>query len=495
MAGKVVLVGAGPGDPELITVKGKWYLERCDVLVHDDLVAPELLRLAPERAQIIDVGKRKGRQSMPQEEINDLLIRLAQENSLVVRLKGGDPLLFGRGGEELLALRQAGIPFEVVPGVSSALAAPAYAGIPVTHRGISRELLIRTGHQADSKASPRATFVYLMAASRLGEVTGELIQEGLEPETPAALVQWATRGRQRTLLATLGDITQKAQETGLGPPAVLVVGPVVSLRQHLRWFDAGPLSGIRVLVTRPEEGEGKLAAALRALGAEVTLLPTIQILPPESWEPVDRAIERLSLYQWLVLTSPRGAAMLRERLLACGRDARHLASVRIGVVGSGTAFALQSMGIKADLVPPRFTSDDLAESMVASGISGQRVLLARADRANPHLPLRLRAAGALVDEVTLYRTVVSKNLPPGVSQEDLEAADIVCFTSASAVDGLLSLVGNNLARIITPNTLVAAIGPVTAERARQLGLPVGVVAKEHTLQGLVKAILDAKRVA
>jgi uroporphyrinogen III methyltransferase/synthase len=495
MTGKVVLVGAGPGDPDLITVKGRWYLERCNALVHDDLVAPELLKLAPRHAPIIDVGKRKGRKSMDQSEINALLVRLAHDYALVVRLKGGDPLLFGRGGEELLALRQAGVPFEVVPGISSALAAPAYAGIPATHRGISSELIVRTGHEAEVGASREKTVVYLMAASRLSQVTDQLVAEGLSPDTPAALVQWATRGRQRTLATSLGQIALKASEVGIASPAVLIVGSVVNLRQQLRWFDTTPLSGKRVLVTRLEDGESRLAASLRTLGAEVIHLPTIEIRWPESWDTVDQAIYKLANYQWLVLTSPRGVDVLRARLSAYGLDARHLAPVRIAAVGSGTASALASLGIRADLVPKRFTSMDLAQEMIAKGISGQRVLLARADIANPSLPQALRGAGAEVDEVTLYRTILASSLPAGMTLEVLEAMDVACFTSASAAEGLVHLLGDHLKEVITPNTLVAAIGPVTAERVRGLGMRVGVVAEEHTFQGLLKAILKARRAA
>ncbi len=495
MPGKVVLVGAGPGDPGLITVKGRWYLEHCDALVHDDLVGPELLRLAPEGARVIDVGKRKGRKGVSQEEINALLVRLAQEHALVVRLKGGDPMLFGRGGEELLALHRAGIPFEVVPGVSSALAGPTYAGIPVTHRGLSRELVVRTGHEAHGTAPQESTVVYLMAASNLPQVAQRLMAEGLARETPAALVQWATRGRQRTVVATLGDIAVKARESGIGSPSVLVVGSVVNLHQQLRWFDVSPLSGVRVLVTRPEEGEGQLSVELRALGAEVFVLPTIEILPPDSWDPVDRAIAHLHSYQWLVLTSPRGVDVLWQRLSALGLDARHLAPLRVAAVGRATASALASRGIRADLVPARFTSMDLGQEMAARGVLGQKVLLARADIANPDLPQTLKTAGAHVEEVTLYRTVTARGLPPGLDLEDMEDVDVVCFTSASSVDGLLNLLGKEVGRIVTSRTLVAAIGPVTAERARTRGFTVRAVAREHTLQGLVEAILEARRAA
>ncbi len=493
MPGKVVLVGAGPGDPGLITVKGKWYLEKADAVVHDDLVAPELLALTPSTARIIYAGKRKGQASLAQSEINRLLVQLAHEHNLVVRLKGGDPMLFGRAGEELLALAEAGVHFEIVPGVSSALAGPTYAGIPVTHRGLSRELIIRTGHEAEDAEVQGTTTIYLMSATRLDKVALQLQAEGTLPDTPAAVIQWATMGHQRTVVGPLADIPRLAREAGLSSPALLVVGPVVALRDRLRWFDTRPLSGLKILVTRPEAGESTLADKLRAFGASVVALPTIETVPPPQWDPLDRVLVNIGRFHWLIFTSARGVATVFHRLEALSLDARHLASVKIAAVGPGTAKALTQRGIRPDFIPPRYTSEDLAKGLLSCGVEGKRLLLARADIANRALTEILRKGGAEVEEVVAYCTVKPQRLPPALTFADLTDLDVVAFTSASTVDGLLDLLGERWHEVVTPETVVATIGPVTAERARSRGLKVDVIAEQHTLDGLVEAILRYRR--
>ncbi len=501
--GIVYLVGAGPGDPGLFTLKGVECLRRADVVVHDRLIPPRLLSYARAEAELIYVGKASGALAMGQRDINQLLVDKAREGHVVVRLKGGDPFLFGRGGEEAIALAQAGIPFEIVPGVSSALAVPAYAGIPVTHRGLAASFLVVTGHedaakeekqvQWDNIARAADTLVVLMGLENLEAIVGKLLEFGKSPETPIAVIRGGTTARQETITGTLGDILAKAR--GLKPPAVAVVGPVVSLRGPLRWFEDKPLFGRRVLVTRAREQAPGLSDLLAREGAEPIPIPTIEIVPPEDYGPLDAAIARLGAYDWVIFTSGNGVSSFSSRLRALGKDARAFGRAKICAVGPATGAALERVGLRADFVPVEYLTGAIPEGLGI--LEGRRVLLPRADIASNQLAEDLRAGGAQVDEVVAYRTRPAK--APAV---DLLAlfrdgeVDAVALASPSAVKSLvISLTskepeGPSAAEHLA-RTIVACIGPVTAQTARELGIRVDVIASEHTMEGLVQALSQA----
>lgn len=495
----VYLVGAGPGDPGLITVKGLACLQKADVIVYDRLVSPALLRQAPRGCEMIDVGKSPQQHALPQKAINALLAEKALAGKVVVRLKGGDPFLFGRGGEEAEALAAAGVPFEVVPGVTSAIAAPAYAGIPVTHRDHTSTFAVVTGHEDPTKADSSLdwqklatgvdTLVCLMGVGNLPQIVVKLIEHGRDPQTPIAIVQQGTEARQKTVTGTLADIVEKAREADIKPPAVTIVGEVVSLRERLRWFDTKPLFGRRVLVTRSREQASALSERLRELGAEPVEYPTIEIAPPRDVAPLDEAIARLRTYDWLIFTSANGVRAFVHRMNEKGMDIRALRRLKIAAVGPTTAQALQDYRLRVDYVPAVYKTEEIAAGI--GDVAGERILLPRAERAPKRLARALRGKGAVIHEVAAYRT-----LAVGASDE-LRALlkdgqiDIVTFTSSSTVRNLVaSLQGQTPAKALS-RCLVACIGPVTARTAKRLGIGVDVVAREHTIAGLVEAIVTA----
>jgi len=495
--GIVYLVGAGPGDPGLITVKGLNCLQKAEVVVCDRLVDQRLLEHAPPDCEIIDVGKTPQHHSVPQDQINAVLVDRARAGKVVVRLKGGDPFLFGRGGEEAEALAEAGIPFEVVPGVTSAIAVPAYAGIPVTHRDFTSTFAVVTGHEDPTKdgsdidwsklATGVGTLVFLMGIGNLPAIVERLVEHGRDPQTPVAVIRWGTEPRQETVTGTLADIVRRVREVGLQPPAVTVVGDVVRLREKLRWFDIRPLFGKRVLVTRARPQASALSQLLRDLGAEPVEFPTIAIAPPSDWSGLDQAIDQLATYNWVIFTSANGVQAMVERLRALGSDLRLLGGARVAAIGPATADALRAYGVRVDFVPAVYVAEEIAAGI--GDVRGERILLPRADRARPALAENLREKGALVDEVVAYHTTAA---PSG----DLRAIladgkiDIVTFTSSSTVNNLADALGQLPGEALS-GMLVACIGPVTARTAQELGLGVDVVAREHTVQGLVDAIVAA----
>ena len=497
--GLVYLVGAGPGDPGLITVKGLACLQKADVVVHDRLVSPALLRQAPQGCEMIDAGKSPQGHALPQEAINALLVEKALAGNVVVRLKGGDPFLFGRGGEEAEALAEAGVPFEVVPGVTSAIAAPAYAGIPVTHRDHTSTFAVVTGHEDPTKADSSVdwqklatgvgTLVLLMGVGNLPQIVAKLIEHGRDPQTPVAIVQQGTEARQKTVTGTLADIVAKAREADIKPPAVTIVGEVVRLREKLRWFDTKPLFGKRVLVTRSREQASALSQRLRELGAEPLEYPAIEIAPPRSMAPLDEAIAGLPTYDWLVFTSANGVSALVDRMSEKGMDIQALGRPKIAAVGPATAQAIAGYGLRVDYLPEVYTTEGIAAGI--GDVAGQRILLPRAARAPKQLAQALRGKGAAVDEVAAYRTLAVG------APDELKALladgqiDIVTFTSSSTVRNLAaSLRGCALSGVMS-RCLAACIGPVTARTAARLGIHVDVVAREHTIAGLVEAIVAA----
>ncbi len=501
MSGKVCLVGAGPGDPGLITLRGVACLRRADVVIYDRLVAPELLNYAPDHAERIYVGKTKGNHTLKQEEINQLLVVRARAGQYVVRLKGGDPFVFGRGGEEALALVKADIPFEIVPGVSSSIAVPAYAGIPLTHRGMASSFVVRTGHVAGisgpqaGRSTPAptihdSTLVYLMGMENLAAIVAELLAEGCAADTPAALIQWGTTPRQRTVTGRLSTIAELGQD--LEPPALLVVGAVVALRQHLNWFERRPLQGRRVVVTRAREQTSELAALLVEEGAQPIEFPTVAIRPLADTASLDRALQQP--YDWIVFTSINGVRAVWSRLRALGRDARAFGSARLCAIGPATAAALASRGLYADLVPTTCAAKAIMAGL--RPIAGQRILLPRGDMARPTLAEGLRRQGAQVTEVVAYHTVIAKHgNPRGRAIATMLAAgqiDALMFTSPSTVRGFVAALG---LEADNPSPFgswpcVACSGPITAQIAREFGIPVQVVANTCTVDGLVSALIS-----
>ena len=503
--GAVYLVGAGPGDPGLLTVRARELLDDCDAIVDDALANPEIVASAAARraaegravAERHFVGKRGGDgRSARQEEINALLVRLGREGKRVVRLKGGDPFVFGRGSEEAQALAAAGVPFEVVPGVTAGIAAPAYAGIPVTHRALATSVTFVTGHedpakesqQTDWQALARAggTIVLYMGVKRLPGIAASLIAGGLPAATPAAAVQWGTYGRQRTVVATLETLAPRAAAAGIEAPVITVIGRAVALRQEIAWFDRRPLFGRRVVVTRARTQGGSLAARLRALGAEVVEAPATRIEPLDQ-APLRRAVARLAGYQWAVFTSQTAVALFWEALRAEGADARALAGIEVCAVGPATSEALLARGIAVDIVPRRFVAEGLLEALRGRpDVRGAHVLYATAAGARDVLPEGLAASGAEVDVVPAYRSVAdvegAASLRGVVERGEVA---LVTFTSASAVRGYLAALGPALASRIP----AASIGPITSDAARAAGIEVVAEARASTMDGLVEAVV------
>ncbi len=493
----VYLIGAGPGDVGLITVKGLDCIRRADVIVYDHLIDERLLGEAPPTAEIIYAGKSFKAHAMEQHEINQLLVDKAHEGKTVVRLKGADPLVLGRGGEEAEALAAESIPFEIVPGISSAIGVPAYAGIPVTHRGIASSFAVVTGHEDPGKpessinwanlATGVDTLIFLMGMGNLPKIAEKLVECGRPPATPVALIRHGTTLQQQTLTGTLQDIAARAEEAGFEPPVVIVVGEVVNLREHLAWFEKRPLFGKRILVTRSRAQASVLAGMLVERGAEAVELPTIAVKDLADTAELDRAILTLHDYDWVVFTSANGVEVVWQRVLTLSRDARSFAGTRICAIGPATAAALEERGLHPDMTPEEYTSEGILQSLAEAGIAGSRVLLLRADIAPMDLVEGLAGLGAEPRHVTAYHTV----LP----DEDVAAArkllsdgviDLITFTSSSTVTNLRAIAADdwNAVKMAT----IACIGPRTAATARELGLTPQVVATQHTIPGLVEAI-------
>ena len=497
--GKVYLVGAGPGDPGLLTLKGKRVLEQADVVVYDRLVGPHILALAPPQAERIYAGKASADHTLSQDKINELLVEKCAEGNLVVRLKGGDPFLFGRGGEEALHLAQHSCAFEIVPGVTSAIAAPAYAGIPVTHRDVATSVAFITGHEKPGKAESSIrwhelahgidTLVFLMGIENLPAITQNLIAAGRVADTPAALVRCGTLPEQEVLTATLGTIVRKSCEHGMKPPAVLIVGAVVDLGEKLAWVEKLPLWGRRIVVTRPSEQSAGFIANLQALGASVLEMPVIEIKPTTDQSALYRAFENFAAYAWLIFTSRNGVDLFFDELFAQGFDVRSLHSLSLCAIGPATADRLRAKGLIADVVPEDFRAEGLLEALREKVQAGQKVLLPRAAGSREVLPEGLRRFGAQVDEIILYESV----LPEGIDAETLQVIvsspiDLITFTSSSTVANFVGLVGKDRAAQLAARIPAACIGPITSATARENGFTVAVEAVAYTMDGLLDAI-------
>ncbi len=491
-AGKVSLVGAGPGAPDLITVRGRRCLREAEVVLHDGLVSRELLAEAPASAERIDVGKRHGAESVRQEEIGRLLVEKAREGKRVVRLKGGDPFVFGHGGEEAEVLAAAGIAFEVVPGVSAAVAAPAFAGIPLTHRALAGGFEVWSGHDPASASALPRTVVVLMGVRRLEENVARLLAAGRAGSTPAALVEQGSLACQRTVVATLETIAGQARAAKLASPAALVVGEVVRLREQLAWFERAPLFGLRVLVTRTREQARETCRALEELGAQTVVMPTIALVPPEDGEPLRRAVRELASYRFVVLTSANAVAPLKTALAEAGLDARALAGATLCAIGPGTAAAaLAELGLRADLIPADHRAEGLLELLTAERVRGQRVLIPRAAVARELLPEELAARGAEVDLIPVYRTVLPDPAETRGGLAALEAGevDVLTFTSASTAENFAAILGSRLAAL-TAGRLVVAIGPVTRDACERVGLKVDLMPASYTIHAMTAALVQ-----
>jgi uroporphyrinogen III methyltransferase/synthase len=494
--GKVYIIGAGPGDPGLITLRGIQCLEQADVVVYDYLANEEFLGRARKDARLIYVGKKGGDHTLPQGEINQVLVDEARQGNIVARLKGGDPFIFGRGGEEAEALREAGIPFEVIPGVTSAIAVPAFAGIPLTHRGYTSTVAFVTGHEDPTKGksdidwaklSGIGTLVFLMGVKNLANIARNLIEGGKSPETPAALIRWGTTPDQETLTGTLADIAAKAKRQGFSPPSILVVGEVVSLRPKLGWFETKPLFGKGIVITRPEEQAAEFARLLSAEGARVILFPTIRIVPPASWELLDRALDSLGSYHWIIFTSANGVKHFFRRLRETGRDVRDLKGIRICTIGPATAAAVEGMGIRVDIVPGEYISEGVVRAFQGVDLKGKRVLLPRAQEARDVIPEGLSKLGASVDVVTVYSTVRSESRKEELRPLlDAGKVDVITFTSPSTVNNFKEIMGG----AALPETVrIACIGPVTAAAAKKQGFTVHIYQEEFTIPGMVESLV------
>jgi uroporphyrinogen III methyltransferase / synthase len=492
-AGKVYLVGAGPGDPELITLRGLRLIEAADVILYDNLAPTALLSRAPAAAPRLYVGKKRARHAYTQEQINQLLIDYARQGKRVVRLKGGDPYLFGRGGEEAQALHLAGIPFEVVPGVTSALGLAAYAGVALTHRETTSAVTFVTGHEVEridwTKIGTAETLVIFMGVTTFEQISLRLIEAGRAPSTPAVAVRWASRGDQQSVVGTLENLTARMRKANLKPPATIVVGDVVSLRPALNWFEKLPLFQTRIVVTRAREQAGRLSEMLREQGAYVIELPTIEILPPEDWGPLDSAITKLESYDWVLFTSANGVRFFIERLDASGKDLRCLRG-KVCAIGPATAERLRSLHIKIDLMPEEYVAESVLEAFASQDLAGKRILLPRAKVARDVIPVELTQRGAAVNVVPAYQTVAPEASAKLASQifEGDSKPHWITFTSSSTV--------SNFARLCSVERLsgvkIASIGPVTSRTIRELGLRVDLEPKRYTMDGLVEALIGCQ---
>jgi uroporphyrinogen III methyltransferase/synthase len=494
-SGTCYLVGAGPGDLGLVTLRAKECIELADVLVYDALSSPELLNWTKPGCEKIYVGKRAKDHSVPQDQINGIIVAKTQEGKNVVRLKGGDPMIFGRGGEEAAELAEAGVAFEIVPGISSAIAGPAYAGIPVTHRDHNTQLTIFTGHEDPTKgftsvdyeqlAKAPGTKVFLMGVARLREITTAFIENGAASDTPIALTRWATTGSQKTIEGTLADIADIAERENFSSPAVAVIGNVVKERKKINWFEKRPLFGKRIVVTRTREQAGELSKALRDLGADVVELPTIRIEPPEDRQEFAELVTHAHEYNWLVFTSPNGVERFFDAFFKAYDDARSLGNPRIAAIGAGTAQKIREYRFAVDLIPERFVAEGLIDAFKKETIENLTILWVKAAESRDIVGDGLTKLGAIVDDCIAYRTVAETEDPTGArARLEEEGADLITFTSSSTVDHFFDL------GITWPEGCGAAsIGPVTSETLRKKGIKPAFEASPHDIPGLVKAIV------
>jgi uroporphyrinogen III methyltransferase/synthase len=495
VTGKVFLIGAGPGDPGLITIKGLVHLKEADVVVYDRLLDESLLEATPSSAERIFVGKERGRQALTQDEINNLLVQKALDGHIVVRLKGGDPFVFGRGGEEALELKQNNIPFEVIPGITSAIAAAAYAGVPITQRQVATCFTVVSGSEDPSKpessipwdvlAKTGGTLAILMGWAALPSIMKTLQDNGLSPDTPVALVQWGTWNKQRTVTGTVQTIARIGVERGLKPPVIAIVGDVVNLRESLQWFDNRPLFGKKILITRSRVQSSNLVISLESLGVETIEVPSIEINPLDDYNAVDTELVSLD-YSWIIFASTNAVEVVFDRMKILGQDTRSLSGITIGAIGQATAAVLNNYGIAPDFISSRSVSEEVLEELSTRAWQNQRVLLPSSDIGRNILETGLKELGAVTNRIAVYKTSRPVGIEDQARQAIRSGLDLITFTSSSTVKNLLDILGDN--KQYLEDIPIACIGPITADTAIQLGLKVELVADVHTVEGLVESI-------
>jgi uroporphyrinogen III methyltransferase/synthase len=500
MNGKVYLVGAGPGNYKLITLRGLEAIKKADVILYDRLANPKLLKYAGKDAQLIYVGKAPNAHTYTQEEISKLILNKALEGKVVARLKGGDPFVFGRGGEEASLLAENGIEFEIVPGITSAISVPAYSGIPVTHRNVSSSFHVITGHEDPTKedksldyevlAKLKGTLIFLMGIKNIGDICNKLISNGQSPDRPVAVIRRGTTVEQRILKGTLKDIANRVKENNFKNPAIIIVGEVVNLADTLSWFDKKPLFGKKVLVTRTRQQASKLSEKIEELGGEAIEFPTIEIIENDKYDDMDRAINEIGKYRWIIFTSANGVKFFFKRLRELGSDVRALYNAMLCAIGPATAKALEDMGLRVDYVPKEYRAEAIVDSIKDKVQQGDKVLLPRADIARKVLVEELEELGAEVDNIPVYKTLI-----PDYDREELirlikeNKIDVITFTSSSTVRNFYRVLGEENIDLIN-EIIVAAIGPITGQTARELGIKVDIIAREYNIPGLVNGILE-----
>ncbi len=501
--GFVYLVGAGPGDPGLFTLKGKEVLEQADVVIYDRLANPRLLKYASPDAEKIYVGKRTGRHTVDQEGINKIILEKAREGNLVVRLKGGDPFIFGRGGEEAQVLAKEGIPFEIVPGVTSAIAVPAYAGIPLTHRSYTASVAFITGHRSDEKdadvdweglAKGVGTLVFLMGIKNLPKIAENLIRFGRSPKTPVAVIRWGTTPDHVSIDGTLEDIAERVKEAGIKPPAIVVVGDVAALRREIAWFEKSPLLGKRVVVTRSRDQASELVSLLERRGAKCIEYPVIEQVWPEDLSPLDEAIKNIGKYKWIIFTSVNAVKFFLRRARELGRDIRVLGSARIAVVGEATARFLRGLGIEPDLIPDKFQQEGLLKAFkgLDEAATGEnRILYPRAERVRPGLESGLKELGYIVDGVITYRTQLPELTPEERDALRGKRIDCIVFTSSSTVENFMKLCPEDVRKEIFSRAKIASIGPITTKTLEKYGVRCSIEPDRATISAIVQEMEKA----
>ena len=498
MAGKVYLAGAGPGAKDLIALRAIEKIKIADVIVYDYLANKSFLNYAKEGAEIIYVGKQGGCHTLSQEEINKLIVEKALNNKVVLRLKGGDPYIFGRGGEEAEELIKNGVPFEIIPGITAASAATAYAGIPLTHRDFTASVAFITGHEREDSeyskinwekiATGIGTIVFYMGVKNLPFIVKKLVEFGRDPETPVALIRWGTLPYQETITGTLSNIVEIVKKKNLKPPAIIVVGEVVKLREKLRWFDKKTLFGKKIIVTRAREQASSLVEILEEEGAHVIEFPTIEIVEPEDYSELDRAIQMIKNYNWIIFTSVNGVKYFMKRLKYHGKDVRILNGINICAIGPKTSEIFENFGITPDLIPEKYQAEYIIEGLKKIGISGKRFLLPRAKVARDILPERIKKLGGIIDVVTVYETKMpDTNRDEVINYLKEKKIDYITFTSSSTVKNFMEMIGD---KNLLKNVKIVSIGPITSETIRGFNLKVDIEAKDFTIEGIKEAIIN-----
>lgn len=499
-SGKVYLIGAGPGDPGLLTLKGKMCIEEADVIVYDHLVNEKLLKYAKEEVEVIYVGKAAGKHIKSQEEINSLLVDKAGHGKIVARLKGGDPFIFGRGGEEALELVNNRIPFEVIPGITAAISVPAYAGIPLTYRDFNSSIAFITGHEYPSKDGSNIlwdristcidTLIFFMGVKNLPNIIKSLRDKGKAPHTPVAVIRWGTTPLQKTVVGRLDNIVEKVKKVKMKPPAIIVVGSVVALRDKLNWFEKKPLFGKKILVTRPENQAEDFIKLFEREGAVPICFPTIETVPPDSWAALDDSIKRLGSYKWVIFTSVNGVRYFIKRLKVNGKDIRELKGIKICAIGPKTSAAIGSLGIRVDAMPEEYIAEGVIKEMKSQIIKGERVLLPRAAVARDLLPQEFKKMGIEIDVVDAYKTIKPEKKVNEI-KEMLKGGeiDVITFTSSSAVKNFISYFDRNERKILK-KVAIASIGPVTVRTVKESGLKSDIVSDRYTIERFTEKIIE-----